>query len=82
MIFWLISVACLVSGMANYIKTVQRYSRRAALVQSGWKTEVVSNINDMKCVITDFCNQVFTVIAITIVAACILFLSTNSGSHR
>ena len=40
-IFWLLSLACIVSGLANYLKTVQRYSRRAALVQSGWKTELV-----------------------------------------
>jgi hypothetical protein len=42
-IFWLLSLACLVSGLANYLRTVTRYSRRAALVQSGWKTEMVRN---------------------------------------
>lgn len=41
-IFWLLAIACLVSGLANYIKTVERYSKREALVQSGWKTQVVS----------------------------------------
>lgn len=41
-IFWILSVACLASGLANYIKTVTRYSRRQALVQTGWKTQVVS----------------------------------------
>ncbi|KAF2094904.1 hypothetical protein NA57DRAFT_45501 [Rhizodiscina lignyota] len=60
-IFWLLSLACLVSGLANYIKTVTRYSQRMALVQTGWKTQVV-----------------FTVVAAAIVAACVLFLSTNS----
>ncbi len=40
-VFWLLSVACLVSGFANYVKTVTKYSRRQALVQSGWKTQVV-----------------------------------------
>jgi len=40
-IFWLLAVACLASGLANYIKTVERYSRRQALVQSGWKTQMV-----------------------------------------
>ena len=39
--FWLLSLACLSSGLANYLRTVTRYSRRAALVQSGWKTEMV-----------------------------------------
>ncbi|KAF2189497.1 hypothetical protein K469DRAFT_700701 [Zopfia rhizophila CBS 207.26] len=43
-IFWLLSVACLVSGLANYIKTVTRYSKRAALVQAGWKTQVVFTV--------------------------------------
>jgi uncharacterized membrane protein YidH (DUF202 family) len=41
-IFWLLSLACLASGFANYVKTIMRFSRRAALVQTGWKTEVVS----------------------------------------
>ena len=40
-VFWLLSLACLGSGLANYLRTVTRYSRRAALVQSGWKTEMV-----------------------------------------
>ena len=40
-IFWLLSVACLLSGTANYIKTVTRYSKRQALVQTGWKTQLV-----------------------------------------
>ncbi|KAJ4353450.1 uncharacterized protein N0V89_005179 [Didymosphaeria variabile] len=64
-IFWILSVACLGSGLANYIKTVTRYSRRTALVQAGWKTQTV-----------------FTVVATTIVAACILFLSTNAQTRR
>lgn len=42
LIFWLLSIACLASGFANYIKTVTKYARRQALVQSGWKTQVVS----------------------------------------
>lgn len=42
-IFWLLSLACLASGFATYIRTVIRYSRRSALVQSGWKTESVSS---------------------------------------
>lgn len=40
-VFWVLSLACLASGMANYVRTVTRYSRRAALVQSGWKTQLV-----------------------------------------
>ncbi|KAK4193759.1 hypothetical protein QBC35DRAFT_480174 [Podospora australis] len=38
-IFWLLSVSCLGVGLANYIKTVNKYSRRAAIVQTGWKTQ-------------------------------------------
>ena len=37
-------MACLVSGLANYIRTVERYSKRAALVQAGWKTQVVFTV--------------------------------------
>ena len=40
-VFWLLSLACLGSGLANYIKTVAKYSRRMALVQTGWKTQFV-----------------------------------------
>jgi Domain of unknown function (DUF202) len=40
-IFWLLSMACLASGVATYCRTVIRYSRRSALVQYGWKTETV-----------------------------------------
>ncbi|KAF1956260.1 hypothetical protein CC80DRAFT_492516 [Byssothecium circinans] len=64
-IFWVLSVACLISGLANYIKTVAMYSRRTALVQTGWKTQVV-----------------FTIVATAIVAACVLFLSTNAQTRR
>ena len=41
-LFWLLSIACLASGFANYVKTVTKYSRRQALVQNGWRTQVVS----------------------------------------
>ena len=44
LIFWLLSLACLISGINNYVKTVNRYSRRQALVQSGVATQVVSSI--------------------------------------
>ncbi|KAE8147272.1 hypothetical protein BDV25DRAFT_160718 [Aspergillus avenaceus] len=39
-IFWVLSLACLVNGFANYVRTVRKYSRKAALVQSGWKTQM------------------------------------------
>jgi hypothetical protein len=41
-IFWFLALACLASGTANYIKTVEKYSKRQALVQTGWKTQLVS----------------------------------------
>lgn len=41
LVFWVSSLACLLSGFANYIKAVTKYSRREALVQSGWKTQSV-----------------------------------------
>jgi hypothetical protein len=43
-VFWALGVACLAVGFGNYIKTVTKYSRRMALVQTGWKTQVVSLI--------------------------------------
>ncbi|KAF2856335.1 hypothetical protein T440DRAFT_105708 [Plenodomus tracheiphilus IPT5] len=43
-IFWMLSLACLISGLANYISTVSRYSQRQALVQSGWKTQVIFTV--------------------------------------
>lgn len=93
LLFWLLSLACLISGVANYIKTVEKYLRRRALVQSGWKTQVVS---------AGLCSsmgqrwngkwkdtgrlmpweQVFTIVATAIVAVCVLFLSTNAAQQR
>jgi len=61
LIFSLLALACLVNGFANYMTTITKYSRRQALVQSGWKTQVV-----------------FTVVASAIIAACVLFLSTDA----
>ncbi|QKX53065.1 uncharacterized protein TRUGW13939_00136 [Talaromyces rugulosus] len=39
-VFWCMSLACLLSGFSIYVTTVTKYSRRAALVQSGWKTQL------------------------------------------
>lgn len=41
LVFWFLSLACLTNGFANYVMTVAKYSRKAALVQSGWKTQLV-----------------------------------------
>ncbi|GKZ25370.1 hypothetical protein AbraCBS73388_000836 [Aspergillus brasiliensis] len=43
-VFWVLSLACLVNGFANYVRTVKKYSRKAALVQSGWKTQVTFTV--------------------------------------
>ncbi|KAM7206809.1 protein of unknown function (DUF202) domain containing protein [Naviculisporaceae sp. PSN 640] len=40
-IFLALSVSCLGVGLANYIETVNKYGRRTAIVQSGWKTQTV-----------------------------------------
>ncbi|EME78541.1 uncharacterized protein MYCFIDRAFT_143681 [Pseudocercospora fijiensis CIRAD86] len=64
-VFWLLALGCMGSGLNNYVKTVNRYSRRQALVQSGWGTQVV-----------------FTVVAVAIVAACVLFLSTQAQVQK
>lgn len=44
LVFWALSLASLGNGFANYIGTVRKYSRRAAIVQSGWKTQVMFGI--------------------------------------
>ncbi|PYI11809.1 hypothetical protein BO78DRAFT_393142 [Aspergillus sclerotiicarbonarius CBS 121057] len=43
-VFWVLSLACLGNGFANYVRTVKKYSRKAALVQSGWKTQVTFTV--------------------------------------
>lgn len=41
-VFWCLGLLCLVLGFGNYVKTMTLYSKRVALVQSGWKTQTVS----------------------------------------
>ncbi|KAJ9602709.1 hypothetical protein H2200_012903 [Cladophialophora chaetospira] len=43
-IFWLLSLACLVTGLAIYMRTVTKYARRQAIVQTGMKTQVVFGV--------------------------------------
>ena len=47
-IFGLLSLACLCLGFGNYMKTVNKYGRRVAIVQAGWKTQSV-------CYVPYFC---------------------------
>ncbi|KAI1168313.1 hypothetical protein F5B18DRAFT_646845 [Nemania serpens] len=44
LVFWLLSVACLLAGLGNYVTTVNKYSRRVAIVQSGWRTQVIMSV--------------------------------------
>ncbi|KAI2624189.1 hypothetical protein GGR54DRAFT_564816 [Hypoxylon sp. NC1633] len=43
-IFWLLSLSCLVLGFGNYIKTLDKYSRKVAIVQTGWKTQSIMSL--------------------------------------
>jgi Domain of unknown function (DUF202) len=43
-IFWILALASLVSGFANYVRTVAKYARKDALVQSGIKTQVIFGV--------------------------------------
>ncbi|KAI0022625.1 hypothetical protein F4780DRAFT_157566 [Xylariomycetidae sp. FL0641] len=51
-IFWLLSVACLVIGLGNYITTVNKYSRKEAIVQSGLWTQMVMSLIAMAIIVT------------------------------
>jgi len=59
--FWVLSLVCLFAGLGNYVKTIGMYSKKAALVQSGPKTQFV-----------------MVIVAVAVVAACVLFLSTHA----
>lgn len=52
-LFWALAVACLVVGFANYVQTVAKYARKAALVQSGLKTQLVFGV--VSCAIIAAC---------------------------
>ncbi|EMD61635.1 hypothetical protein COCSADRAFT_173953 [Bipolaris sorokiniana ND90Pr] len=52
-VFWILSLACMAAGLANYINTISRYSRRRALVQTGWKTQVIFTV--VSCAIIGTC---------------------------
>ncbi|KAM4056898.1 hypothetical protein HRG_003761 [Hirsutella rhossiliensis] len=41
LVFWLLSVATLFIGLGNYITTINKYGRRAAIVQTGWRTQLL-----------------------------------------
>jgi uncharacterized membrane protein YidH (DUF202 family) len=39
LVLWTLSSLCLITGFCTYLKTVIKYSRRTAIVQSGWKLQ-------------------------------------------
>lgn len=43
-LFWILSLTLLGAGVSNYVVTVTRYGQRRALVQTGWKTQVVLGV--------------------------------------
>lgn len=43
-IFWLLSLSCLVLGFGNYIKTLDKYSKKVAIVQTGWRTQSIMSL--------------------------------------
>ncbi|KAI1103117.1 hypothetical protein F4804DRAFT_244355 [Jackrogersella minutella] len=43
-IFWLLSLSCLILGLGNYIKTLDKYSRKVAIVQTGWRTQSIMSL--------------------------------------
>ncbi|KAI0387855.1 hypothetical protein F5Y04DRAFT_286817 [Hypomontagnella monticulosa] len=43
-IFWLLSLACLILGFGNYIKTLDKYSKKVAIVQTGWRTQSIMSL--------------------------------------
>ncbi len=81
LIFWVSALACLASGFANYIKAVTKYSRRTAIVQSGWKTQAVRWMLRMLKGAPLTYTQVFTFVAITLITSCLILLSTSAQQH-
>jgi len=81
-LFWVLSLVCLGAGLSNYIVTVTRYGQRRAIVQTGWKTQMV-------CILSVLVSghdqadhyKVFTVISTTIVGCCALFLAVDTRAR-
>ncbi|KAI1806211.1 hypothetical protein F4811DRAFT_171991 [Daldinia bambusicola] len=49
-VFWLLSLSCLVLGFGNYIKTMDKYSRKVAIVQTGWRTQSIMSLISLSIV--------------------------------
>ncbi|PSR77119.1 hypothetical protein BD289DRAFT_160255 [Coniella lustricola] len=51
-VFWLLSLACLLAGLGNYIQTINKYSRKTAIVQTGIKTQVIMGVVSLSIIAT------------------------------
>lgn len=66
------------------VGTVNLYGRRAAIVQSGWKTQIVSLAvaeQKLRCVLTPT-SQVLGIIAVSIIGTCIILLVIDKVRQR
>ncbi|KAI0132500.1 hypothetical protein BJ170DRAFT_680380 [Xylariales sp. AK1849] len=43
-IFWFLALSCLLVGFCNYMQTVNKYSRKIAIVQTGWRTQSIMSL--------------------------------------
>ncbi|KAK6533357.1 hypothetical protein TWF694_002307 [Orbilia ellipsospora] len=43
-LFWVLAMLSLACGIGNYLKTVTKYSKKKALVQTGWKTQLLGGV--------------------------------------
>ncbi|KXJ92172.1 hypothetical protein Micbo1qcDRAFT_175157 [Microdochium bolleyi] len=73
LIFWLLAVACLALGFGNYMNTVNKYARRAAIVQTGWRTQSVCRATTNACHLGDI-KKVMSLIGLSIVGTCVVLL--------
>ena len=51
-VFFVLSFVCLINGLIHYLRTADRYGRRAALVQSGWKFQIVVGVVAAAIIVT------------------------------
>lgn len=63
----------------SYAATVNKYSRRAAIVQIGWKTHAVSldrrsTGRHLSPELTDTLVQIFSITAVAIIGTCLILL--------
>ncbi|KEY74178.1 hypothetical protein S7711_00338 [Stachybotrys chartarum IBT 7711] len=59
-VFWVLSALVLLAGVANYIITVNKYSQKVAIVQTGWRTQLILGIAAVSIVGTSIMLLVIT----------------------